>query len=847
MGNQCNCPLKGHVEVPFYGSGKSGIMLVGESPGRDEVKLQRQTGKGRPFVGDAGKMLVKAALEANFDLSEVRICNSAKCMIDKKEHSPKEQRDILSACRAKLIKNIEHFKPKLIILLGDFALRQVTKAGGITKKRGQLIHSKEFNTLCLPTFHPAYILRNRDMLPYLVEDLTFARKLYEKDFKEENLDHKTIKTRIIFNFQTILNHLDIAEKPIAIGLDTETQGLDYINPSTYVISFSFADKEESAFQVFLYDYEKVSQKVERSYEYINKLKQLRALVDHPMARVYMQNGNYDKHHLLAEFRRAKLRPPQFKSYVLDLQAGAHLLNENRFKQASLEQLRSSFLHEQSNWKKKFYAAADPTNMIAADRKALAFYAGEDANSTLRIGKVIVEEIKKDKKLIRYLKRLSMPVISQALFMLEENGVYFDGKAKEEVRTNVTKKVKEKYNAAFKLIPQKVIEAHKEKGLAFTRRDFISDVLFSSDGFSLEPPTITPSGRGSTAAGDRIQMIEDRKVPAKAREFLTIYDEWSEWSGILSKGINGLEKHIRSDGRIHANFTTVIPVTGRCSASSPNLMAMPKRSKAAKETGRLIAAEDDTRVLVECDLSQAELRYMAHESGDKELIRVYRNGEDVHTNTAKALSSKPWDKMSEQERKDARQAAKPSNFGLLYLMSAPGFVSYCLRGYGLKKSLRWAENYIEDWFNLYYGVRQYHNDMIELVKQDKQVRSLFGRIRRLPDIDSNQYGIRNEAMRQAVNFPIQGPASDHALFSLAYMIQQKLIDNKDCKPVLFIHDSICFSVKKDKLYYYANIIKDTMENVPLDKYFGIHLRVPIIADIVVGPNRAEVVTLEEYKG
>lgn len=1304
MSQKCDCILKHRIEVPFRGTGKAQVMFVGESPGRQEEEVKK------PFVGEAGKMLWGACREAEFDVTDARVCNAARCLIDKKSLTPKQQRDVLTACRPFLIKNIEHFKPKLIILLGDFALRQVTKAGGITKKRGHLMWSKEFGTWCLPVFHPAYILRNRDLRPYLVEDMAFAKKFSEKGFKEENIEHRVTNTKVVSNLDFVCTMLDQSKGPVRLALDTETQGFDFVSPQSYVISFSLSYEDTAALQVFLYDVKGVLP------HYRRKLKQLRYIVDHEKTRLIMQNGNYDKQHLFNEYGRARLRKPEFKSYILDLQAGAHLINENRYKQASLEQLRSSFLHEPSNWKKKFYDVVDPTNMISAPRKMITEYAGEDANSTLRIGNVIIDEVKKDRKLARYLTRLSMPVISQALFTLSRNGVYYDAAAKGAVRKTITTKVESLYNKAMKLIPEGVIAQHEKKGLAFTRRDFISDVLYSSAGYDLEPLVTTSNGKGSTAYGARLALIESRKTPQAARQFLATYDEWAEWAGMLSKGLNSLEKAVRSDGRLHSSYTTTIPVTGRASclakgtkitlvrdgvveyvpiedvkpgdtvqsvdeeslaiisqkvrmawctgrvvervhivvdyysdkhkyshiyctpehkflckgkrwkqaqdltvntlvvtgghgfgfvcaveremdhanllevydlemygypnfiandicvhnSSTPNLMNLPKRSKAAKEISRLIAAPNEDTVLIECDLSQAELRYMAHEAQDKEMIRVYRENGDIHTNTAQALSTRPWETMNDEEKKSARQNAKcfhpstefltkqgwrtldaisidteimtatptndgsinlhwdkpivaeyrknhckdmvmlqnegidiavtpdhtmlgqrkegnyfettpeqlnkarywpnagllndgnatpsklllrlvvavqadgslcwnpkgtyiteirfgfskarkvkrltkilnrlgasykrarysngcnkPSeifrlrgdiislvmnwldldktfswklldlapqhrsvileevhhwdgtqglknvssyydttirknadviqalcvitnrkskivteespcekhsdlyrlsvsktrrtrggnllaqsyaysgnvgvlsvwsgcvvarggpnhyrqvpiitrqsgNFGLLYGMRAEGFVAYCLKGYQLKISIRQAEKYIQDWFSVYHGVKEYHLYMQEFVEQNEYVRSPFGRIRHLPDIKSSNWGVHNEAVRQGINFPIQSAASDHAIYALAYMLQNKLIDNKDCKPVLFIHDSLGFECKADKVDHYAKIIKETMENIPIDRYFGIKLSVPIVADCQVGPNRAE---MKEWK-
>lgn len=273
------------------------------------------------------------------------------------------------------------------------------------------------------------------------------------------------------------------------------------------------------------------------------------------------------------------------------------------------------------------------------------------------------------------------------------------------------------------------------------------------------------------------------------------------------------------------------------SSDPNLMNIPKRGPSARIVRSLIAAKPGY-ILMAADESQSELRWLAHQSNDPAMIKVFRSGEDIHTATGKILSGAKWDTMDKAAQKKARQNAKPVNFGLVFGMSAKGFVQYAKQEYGLVLTIDQAESWMAKFFSNYKRIKTFHRDTIDFCRRHGYVISPLGRKRRLPEINSNDPYIRGEAERQAINHPVQSPSSDVVLMA-ANEIRKQGHDPKIFRPILFIHDELVFEVKVDvDLNYYAGIIKKALEHPPIERDFGVKLSVPLLSDVTTGPNLAD---------
>jgi DNA polymerase-1 len=224
------------------------------------------------------------------------------------------------------------------------------------------------------------------------------------------------------------------------------------------------------------------------------------------------------------------------------------------------------------------------------------------------------------------------------------------------------------------------------------------------------------------------------------------------------------------------------------------------------------------VLLSADYSQIELRLLAHFSADPLLVKAYQTGQDIHTLTAAEVFGVPAETMS----KETRNRAKAVNFGIVYGISPFGLAAQL----GIEQHE--ARLYIETYFERYAGVRAYIDRMLEETRREQMVRTVFGRVRPIPDIQSRNANQRGFAERTAINTPLQGTAAD--LIKLAMIrIDRRLADEKlKTRMTLQVHDELVFDVPEDEIEPVSAMVRHEMEHV-------IELNVPLVADVGTGAN------------
>jgi DNA polymerase-1 len=273
------------------------------------------------------------------------------------------------------------------------------------------------------------------------------------------------------------------------------------------------------------------------------------------------------------------------------------------------------------------------------------------------------------------------------------------------------------------------------------------------------------------------------------------------------------------------------------------MNLPKRSKLSNLVRELIEPEDGY-VLLSFDVSQSELRWLAHISQDPEMCRVYQNREDIHTNTARSIVGTEWESLDSGLKKQRRKEAKSLNFGLIYGMQAPTFVKYAKQDYGITLKLDQAKEWIETFFNTYKGIRPYHHAAVRFCREHGYVTTPFGRRRLIPNINSTDFRKRSDAERQAINTPIQGVSSDAFLLAWYYLL--KVPEAARLKPILFVHDDLIVEAPDDSVYLkeIIPVIKHHLVNPPIQELFGFTPIVPFEVDGSIGYSLAEMRALEE---
>ena len=855
--SQCDCPLAGSKDVGYEGNKQQKILLVGESPGFTELQV------GRPFVGRSGELLRRVSSQAGLNMDDIFISNSARCLINKDDLTNKIISDILKSCRPNLERAIRAVKPKLIICCGAFALQQITKKKGITKNRGTWLKSEEFNCHVLPTFHPSYCLRSPDQEKFLLQDLVKVQSFIDNDYTPVTMKKGELKYKTVENLSEILK-LDKA----MTSVDTEGEGLDWTHPNYPMISFQISIARTVAYNVFMYEECSVDDKrlafkywaprregrkkvqvevgIKECSNFKRKLRDLKKFLESPKYIKTMQNGNFDLHVFTNLFRRHGMAI-DVKKYTMDIQAGAQLINENLYRQASLETLQQSFTDFTPQYSQLFTKKYKKDDMLSVPKHPLSIYGMSDVVVTRRAARTIVRDLSKEPRLINYFKNMTMPTLTHTLFSMEENGCLIDAKNLPKAKAEIEKKSKEAAYKALKLVPEPVRKKHydsskKEDNLALSRNDLIKDILFSKKGFGLKPVKKTVTGP-SCDKKVRSELLR-QEIPEKSREFIILFNEWKELSTFLSKSLVGFQKSIKTTGRIHSSLSLTVAVTGRISSSAPNLTNVPIKSKLAPIVRRLIIAPNGS-LLLSADSGQAELRWIADVADEKNMKQVFINGEDIHTATAEALTGKTKEQMTVEELHTVRKNAKIVNFGLIYRMSLWGFIRYCKDEYYLILNEDEATSYINAFFSRYPGIIIYHQNIINFCRKHGYVVSPLGRKRRLPEINSRNKGIAQAAERQAINHPIQSPSSDGVLLS-ANEIKKKVkkgeLNPEHFKDIIFIHDELIYEIKEEKdgsnVVDCAKIIKYEVENPPLKELFGYEMSVPLSCDPSVGKNLAD---------
>jgi uracil-DNA glycosylase family 4 len=846
------CPVFHKREVPYAGKKNAKIAWIGESPGWEEER------DGEPFVGDSGKLAKKDCKIAGLTWEEMFVMNSARCRIIKDEMSGKDITKTLAFCRRYVEAAMVALKPRIIVAAGDFALRQILRKSGITKARGRWVWSEEFGCWVYPIFHPAYILRNRGLEKLFINDLREVAAAVKNDYKP--LEHTTedMEYREVQTLKGLFNEEELSE---GLGIDTETQGLDWLSPDFTIVSAQFSQRPHTAYDVVLFEECEINEAertihvkrvpegkkkpvdtlvgIRRAENFDLKVLQIRALLESERVKKYMFNGNFDVHVFNRLYRDLGMGHPVIRNYAMDGQAAAHVYDENTFKQASLDTVQRFFSDVKSDYNREFELKYGKSDMIGVPRADRTEYGCSDADVTRQVCVGLKTEFMKpeNRKMGAYIGKFVMPTLD-GLCKMEEFGAWIQQENIPAALERMQGLMEDERKIVLKNIKKAVKNTpiHKTRGFALTRDDFIRDAVFSKEGWNAPVIKKTKAGAPSIDKDVRKTLL-DRKLSKGLRALLEHYDKWSEYHTIYSRYLKGFQRHIKNDGRIHTKYGLTTAVTGRVNSSDPNLMNVPKRNESAPVVRSLIAAPPG-KLLLAADEGQSELRWISIIARDMAMMAVFMRGEDIHEATAKALSKKPWDSLSQKERDRLRFQAKAVNFGLIYGMSVKGFISYARLEYGIVLSYDEAAQWVATFFGMYPHLPVYHKRMINHCRKYGWVESPIGRRRRLPEIHSKDQFLRGQAERQAINHPVQAISSDTVL-----MVNNELMaldmDPNEFMPNLFIHDELIVEVADNsRVEDYAKILKWHMENPPFERDFGIKLPIPLVSDVKVGRNLME---------
>jgi len=424
------------------------------------------------------------------------------------------------------------------------------------------------------------------------------------------------------------------------------------------------------------------------------------------------------------------------------------------------------------------------------------YACEDADITYRLFEILKEKLEED-ELLEIAETVEFPLI-EVLAEMEQNGVHIDKEMLASFSEELTSDLEE--------LEAEIFERTGEE-FNLNSPQQLGTILFEK--MDLPAGKKTKTGQYSTSESVLSKLAVEYEIPSLVLDYRSL-------KKLLSTYVDALPKLINPEtGRIHTDFNQTVAATGRLSSSNPNLQNIPIRTKRGREIRKAFIPKKGYKMLA-ADYSQVELRVIASISGDENMIEAFKNGEDIHSRTAKEIFN--LDSIDDVTA-DHRRKAKEVNFGIPYGVSAYGLASR------LGISNNEGKDMIDQYFERFPGIQKYIDETIQFAKENEYVSTLLGRRRYIPDINSGNWNIRGFAERMAINMPIQGTAAD--IIKLAMIHIQNFIEeeNLDSRMLLQVHDELIFDIAPDEEETVPEKIKDLMENafgldVPLDVEMGL---------------------------
>lgn len=311
---------------------------------------------------------------------------------------------------------------------------------------------------------------------------------------------------------------------------------------------------------------------------------------------------------------------------------------------------------------------------------------------------------------------------------------------------------------------------------------------------LKLPAAKKTKTGYSTAADVLEKLRpDYPVVDKVLEYRQI-------AKLKSTYADGLAVFIKEDGRIHGNFHQTITATGRISSTEPNLQNIPIRMELGREIRRIFIPAEGY-VFVDADYSQIELRVLAHMSGDERLISAYNQAEDIHAITASQVFHVPLDQVTPQLRRNA----KAVNFGIVYGISAFGLSE------DLSITRKEAQEYMEQYFRTYPSIKEFLDGLVREAKEQGMTRTMFHRIRPVPELKSGNFMQRQFGERIAMNAPIQGTAADIIKIAMVRVDRRLKQELKKSRLLLQIHDELLVEAAEEEVEQVKTILKEEMSH------------------------------------
>lgn len=838
-----------YYPVPGEGPMPARIMLIGERPGENEARRRR------PFVGRAGEILNTCLTAADLKRSDIYVTNLVKTYSDYSKPTVEEiERDWPELCD-----EITAVNPEIVGLLGTFAVEKLLGVDRAELERThgvpvQPVHLRDLlaGRVVLPMYHPASAFYSPEALALVLDDflrlaqlnageITVRKDSYAGSERYERWDGE-FYTRTATAIDTEGSRhrpwcLTFSTRPGTAYLVKPGQrgtfgGRIYLHNSLHDLGvlrqmgFEVRDDQFTDTMVLAYhlcvepqglkdlayryaamdmeSYQDIIREPGRrkAVEYLQRV----ASMDWPTPPPYlvMEKGVYREKKPWNISKYAKRALSDLESGKVDKDGNPPDLRERWHKWD--ETVKGPVVEVLGDMPE---ATLDDVDPAVAER-----YACRDADATLRIAPILEQKVR-DMGLEEAVRvdHAVLPMIDR----MQEVGIklaptpFWD----EIERACHLQMGRAKYQI-FKMTGADINPASGDQ---------VASLLY--DQLGLTPPKMTESGsRGST----NDKCLEALLGRAPVVEHVMDYREADKVRGTFVLPLRSCAE--QGDGRVRANFRVTRVSSGRLATADPNLLAIPIRSDLGRTVrGGFIAAEG--HCIGDWDLSQIEMRLMAHESRDKELMRVFETDQDMHINTASKIFSVSANNIDKKDPR--RQAGKIAGFAIINGITAPGLVDQmilyrCSRPDGERWTVDDCEWLLKEWFGVYPGVRRFQNETVAEAQRTGLAReSISGRIRWLPAVWSTDNRIRAEAERQSYSHKIQSGAQALLKRAMAviwgYMKQVKSdYPHWFLEPLLQVHDELLFEMTDDPLLknLFGGLVIDAMRNTTT-------LRIPVDAD------------------
>jgi len=617
----------------------------------------------------------------------------------------------------------------------------------------------------------------------------FAENTTNESDEPKNAKFESIKTtqyeyKLVENEEELRQLCDFFITKESVSIDTETTSTDAI--SAELVGLSFSVEEKKAFYVA----------VPANYEEALKIVQIfKPLYESDKIMKIGQNIKYD-YEVLTRYG-VTLQGKMFDTMIAHYLIQPELHHNMDYMAETLLGYQTIHIEEllgPKGKKQKNMRDLSPTDIYE--------YAAEDADITLRL-KNVLEPRLKELGVEELFWNIEMPLV-RVLADMELNGVCLDTEALQDTSKIFTERMKQYEQEIYK-------EAGEKFNISSPKQ--VGDILFGKLQI-MDKPKKTKTGQYVTSE-EVLQSLES-KSPI-LRNILN----YRGMKKLLSTYIDALPKLINPrTGHIHTSFNQALTATGRLSSSDPNLQNIPVRTDDGKEIRKCFIPEDGC-LFFSADYSQIELRIMAHLSEDENMMEAFREGHDIHRATAAKIWHVDIDKVTDAQRKKAKQA----NFGIIYGITT----------YGLAQRMdipnSEAKELIEGYFRTFPKVQAYMEHAKEVARAKGYAETLFHRRRYLADINSRNATVRGFAERNAINAPIQGTEADIIKVAMVRIWERFKKEGIRSKMILQVHDELNFSVFPEEREQVERIVIEEMQN-------AYPLNVPLIADAGWGKNWLE---------